>query len=174
MSRSSSSIATSEHLPPFPSSPCPPGHYPRRSDGLPPRAMGGFISSFLCNLVGIAFPAFASFKSLEAKNEEEDSFWLMYWVVFGVFSLFESIADSFIFWFPFYFEIKLACLIALQIPQLKLSSTIYKSYIQPYFKQHEKGIDSIGEEVLDEVNQKTKKLVKEEINSTINSAEKTQ
>ena len=39
---------------------------------------------------------------LETTNKEDDSQWLMYWVVFGTFSLMESISDVFIGWLPFY------------------------------------------------------------------------
>jgi len=52
----------------------------------------------------------------------------------------------FIFWIPFYYEIKLLLLLALQFPQLKLASTLYTSYIRPFLKKNEKKIDaSIGE-----------------------------
>jgi len=66
--------------------------------------------------------------------------------VFSVFALFESLADEFVFWVPFYYELKLLILIALQIPQLQLASTLYTVYLRPILKRNEAKIDSaIGE-----------------------------
>jgi len=63
--------------------------------------------------------------------------------VFSVFSLFEAVFDMVVFWLPFYYEIKLLLLVALQFPQLNLAATLYNSYIRPFLKKNEKQIDSV-------------------------------
>eukprot|EP01121_Diplochlamys_sp_Union-15-3_P001343 TRINITY_DN1116_c0_g1_i1.p1 TRINITY_DN1116_c0_g1~~TRINITY_DN1116_c0_g1_i1.p1 ORF type:complete len:161 (-),score=25.71 TRINITY_DN1116_c0_g1_i1:27-509(-) len=108
--------------------------------------MGGYISSFLCNFVGLVYPAYSSFKALESPQTDDDKQWLTYWVVFAIFSTFETIGDSFLFWFPFYYEIKLLALVLLQIPHLKLAATLYTNSVQPFFKQREGAIDSFVSE----------------------------
>eukprot|EP01117_Protostelium_nocturnum_P017654 TRINITY_DN721_c0_g1_i1.p1 TRINITY_DN721_c0_g1~~TRINITY_DN721_c0_g1_i1.p1 ORF type:complete len:157 (+),score=46.58 TRINITY_DN721_c0_g1_i1:78-548(+) len=103
--------------------------------------MGGYISSFLCNIVGCTFPVYASFKAIESPATNDDTQWLTYWVVFSVFTLLESFFDRIAFWLPFYYEFKLILLIALQLPQFKLAATLYESYIAPFFRNHQTGID---------------------------------
>jgi len=108
--------------------------------------MGGYISSFLCTILATTYPVYASFKALETEDKNDDTQWLTYWIVFSVFALFESLADELVFWVPFYYELKLLILIALQIPQLQLASTLYTVYLRPILKRNEAKIDSaIGE-----------------------------
>ncbi len=42
-------------------------------------------------------------KAIESATKEDDTKWLTYWVVYGVFSVAEFFADIFLSWFPFYF-----------------------------------------------------------------------
>lgn len=44
-----------------------------------------------------------SIKAIESTAKEDDTQWLTYWVVYGLFSVVESISDAFLFWFPFYY-----------------------------------------------------------------------
>jgi len=101
--------------------------------------MGGFISSFLCNLVGFVYPAYKSFKAIESPEPEDDTQWLTYWTVYAFFAFFESLADVVIFWLPLYYEAKLLFVIYLQVGG---ASTLYKAYVAPFFKQHQAKIDS--------------------------------
>lgn len=104
--------------------------------------MGGTISALITNVVGVAYPAYASFKALETPEEGDDRQWTTYWIIYGAFSLVEVFADLLVSWFPFYFPFKLLFLIALQWPKLNLAGTIYTTYLLPYLKTHEATIDA--------------------------------
>ena len=46
---------------------------------------------------------FCRIKAIESATKEDDTKWLTYWVVYGIFSVAEFFADIFLSWFPFYY-----------------------------------------------------------------------
>jgi hypothetical protein len=70
---------------------------------------------------------------------------MMYWIVFALFSAFETVADIFLFWLPFYYEIKFVFLVWLILPvwkDLLGSGLLYEKFVHPWFLTHEPTIDS--------------------------------
>lgn len=47
-----------------------------------------------------------SIKAIESPNKDDDTQWLTYWVVYGIFSIAEFFSDIFLSWFPFYYMMK--------------------------------------------------------------------
>lgn len=50
-------------------------------------------------------------KAIESPNKDDDTQWLTYWVVYGVFSIAEFFSDLFLSWFPFYYMLKVQWLL---------------------------------------------------------------
>ncbi len=57
----------------------------------------------------MSFCSSCSIKAIESNNKEDDTKWLTYWVVYGLFSVAEFFSDIFLFWFPFYYAGKVRC-----------------------------------------------------------------
>merc|ERR1712188_209704 len=106
----------------------------------------GFGAGLLCNFVGFVYPAYASFKSLESQNTNDDRLWLTYWVVYSCFCLIEGFLEYVLFWVPFYYPIKLAFLFFLFPPQPKGAMQLSEKFLRPALKPYVSLIDSAARE----------------------------
>ena len=101
------------------------------------------LANVFCLIVGYLYPAYASFKTLEAKYDEEQyRRWLVYWVVISAFSAVELFGDNLLFWFPFYYECKMGFIAWLVLPYFKGSATIYHQYIEPALEKYYPQVDA--------------------------------
>lgn len=67
-----------------------------------------FIDVLLHDMLAFVLPF--RIKAIESPNKEDDTQWLTYWVVYGVFSIAEFFSDLFLSWFPFYYMLKVCWL----------------------------------------------------------------
>uniref|UniRef100_A0A673JPY4 Receptor expression-enhancing protein n=1 Tax=Sinocyclocheilus rhinocerous TaxID=307959 RepID=A0A673JPY4_9TELE len=94
----------------------------------------------LCSLAfGTLYPAYSSYKAVKTKNVKEYVKWMMYWIVFALFTT--TISDIFVIMFPFYFELKIAFVIWLLSPYTKGSSVLYRKFVHPTLSNKETEID---------------------------------
>ena len=49
--------------------------------------------------------------AIESKTKGDDTQWLVYWVIFAIFSIMEVFVDLVLYWIPFYYAFKLAFLL---------------------------------------------------------------
>jgi receptor expression-enhancing protein 5/6 len=100
--------------------------------------MFGVGSSYITNLIGVAYPAFMSFLALESDGLEDDKQWLTYWVCFGAFNIIDQFAGIILTFIPFYYFLKLGFLVYLFHPSTLGATTVYNTVIIPRLQQYEK------------------------------------
>lgn len=95
------------------------------------------------NLVGLLYPMYASVKAIESKDNSDDTQWLTYWIIYGLFGFFETFIDLILYWIPFFYAIKIAFLVWCMHPTTKGATVLYTSVVRPAFLAHEEKIDSL-------------------------------
>ena len=115
-----------------------------------------WFSSYVTCLVGVLCPTYLSLKALESPEEDDDKLFLTYWVVYGLFSVFDVFTSFLINKIPFYYTFKLAFLIWMFMPNFKGSIYVYNIVIGPLFRKYEgkfdRGVEKIiknGEKIAD-------------------------
>ncbi|KAJ7305326.1 hypothetical protein JRQ81_011246 [Phrynocephalus forsythii] len=97
---------------------------------------------FPCRLLlGMLYPAYASYKAVKTKDVRAYVRWMMYWIVFALFMATEALAEPFLSWFPFYYEIKMAFVVWLLSPYTRGASLLYRNFVHPTLSRKEKEID---------------------------------
>ena len=131
----------------------------------------GVGAGSLCGITGFVYPAFKSFQAIESKMKGDDQQWLIYWVVYGFFSVIETFSDFLLYWIPFYyafkvranrfmslawtvslvltltlrpllFIFKLAFLLWMMLPQTMGAMFLYESFLRDFLKKNESKIDT--------------------------------
>jgi len=103
--------------------------------------VSALISRVILLVFGTLYPAYRSYKAIKNKDVREYVKWMMYWIIFALFTSFEAFADFFISWLPLYYEIKIVFIIWLLSPATKGSSILYRKFVHPRLQKHEKAID---------------------------------
>lgn len=100
------------------------------------------FESIITNLVGTAYPAFWTIKSIELNSANDQKKWLTYWVVFGSFILVDMFSVVIVKFVPFYFVLKILFLIWLFMPGSNGCTIIYYMLVKRVFRYYEDKIDS--------------------------------
>jgi len=99
------------------------------------------ISRCVIVVFGVLYPAYSSYKALNAKNTRNIVTWMMYWIIFAIFTAIECLTDILLSWLPFYYELKILFLIWLLSPATKGTTFLYRHFVHPQLMKHEEEID---------------------------------
>jgi len=107
---------------------------------------GFFLTKNFCFLANYILPAYHTHKCLQSENSDltKDE-WLRYWMLLGIATCFEFYADMFIFWIPFYYELKLSFF--LWLAYSRGADILYEKVLRPRLVVHEVAIDTALEQV---------------------------
>jgi receptor expression-enhancing protein 5/6 len=93
----------------------------------------GIGASFITNLVGFLFPAIMTVLAIESEKKDDDTQWLIYWVVFATFHMIEPLVQAVvIYWVPFFYPLKVSFLLWMMLPQTKGANVVF-NLVLPYF-----------------------------------------
>ena len=120
--------------------------------------MFGIGASYVTCIIAVAYPAFMSFLALETEDDEDDKQWLTYWVVFGLFSIFDQFAGFILHWIPFYYFLKMGFLIWCFHPSTQGATIVYNHYIREASKPLTHALDEAGNAVKKASSQVTDKV----------------
>ncbi|KAF8368046.1 hypothetical protein PRIPAC_85875 [Pristionchus pacificus] len=91
----------------------------------------GDLAHTVCNLIGVVYPSYVSVKAIRTDEKTDDTKWLIYWTVFGFFSLIDAFAKGIMHAFPIYFLFKALFLMYLFMPQTEGAEILYNNYVDP-------------------------------------------
>ncbi|GKT33048.1 TB2/DP1/HVA22-related protein like protein [Aduncisulcus paluster] len=104
----------------------------------------------ICLVVGIAYPAIASFKAVATVSKADDVQWLIYWICYGLFYLVESILDvifgSILGGTYYLCKIGFFCWMQLPVSGGKTGAQIICQYLLPLYRRYEGEIDDLFEQ----------------------------
>lgn len=105
--------------------------------------VSAILSRIVILVFGTLYPAYASYKAVRTKNVKEYVKWMMYWIVFALFTSIETFSDVLLSWLPFYYEVKIVFVLWMLSPMTKGSSFLFKKFVHPQLCRREKDIDEM-------------------------------
>lgn len=99
------------------------------------------MSRLIVLVGGTLYPAYESYKAVKSANVRQYVRWMMYWVIFAIFTTVETFTDILLSWVPFYYEIKVGFVVWLLSPYTKGAAFLYRKFVHPMLSRKEPEID---------------------------------
>ncbi|XP_072970865.1 protein HVA22-like isoform X2 [Typha angustifolia] len=95
--------------------------------------MGNF-GAFLSHLYTLA--GYASVRAIESPDKLDDEQWLAYWILYSFLTLMEMVAEPILYWIPIWYQIKVAFVAWLVLPQFRGASFIYERFVREQLRKY--------------------------------------
>ncbi|KAL1812364.1 hypothetical protein ACET3Z_022429 [Daucus carota] len=100
--------------------------------------------TFIHTLAGPAtmllYPLYASVMAIESTSKVDDEQWLAYWILYSFLTLVEMLFQPVLDWFPLWYDVKLAFVAWLVLPQFRGAAFIYEKFVrEQLFKKYAGG-----------------------------------
>ncbi|XP_042499308.1 HVA22-like protein e [Macadamia integrifolia] len=98
--------------------------------------MGRFwtLMTHLHSLAGpsvmLVFPLYASVMAIESTSKVDDEQWLAYWIIYSFLTILEMLLQPLLEWIPIWYDIKLALVAWLVLPQFRGAAYIYDTFVR--------------------------------------------
>ena len=102
-----------------------------------------YASDLLTISVKLAYPFWASFKAITSPDGNDDTTWLIYWVVLAITSFAECYLVPFVQWVPFFMLARLIFYIWLQLPVCNGSIFLFTKFIKPFLSKNSALLEKI-------------------------------
>lgn len=106
--------------------------------------------TILITVLTVIYPALMSMKAIQSKESNDDSVWLSYWMIFGVFHVLETFFGFFFSYIPYWDWIRLAFFLFLILPQTKGTEVLYKNHLKPFLAAHKDQIEDLVQRFKDQ------------------------
>eukprot|EP01026_Neomeris_dumetosa_P081303 TRINITY_DN9110_c0_g2_i5.p1 TRINITY_DN9110_c0_g2~~TRINITY_DN9110_c0_g2_i5.p1 ORF type:complete len:197 (+),score=4.89 TRINITY_DN9110_c0_g2_i5:174-764(+) len=107
------------------------------------------LSLYLCHIVGLVYPAFATHESISSHSQDQHQLWLTYWSVYGFICAMESIFSLVPLIVPLYYEIKLLFICWMLIPSAQESGAqiVYEQKVRPFIEKNQQQLTPLAKVV---------------------------
>ena len=92
-------------------------------------------------LLAYAYPGYLTFKDIERGADDRLELWCKYWLVIAALTALQPFMDTFLFFVPFYYSLKLAFACYLWANNLQGTEHVYGEYVRPFVRRYEPLVD---------------------------------
>ncbi|XP_057488768.1 HVA22-like protein e [Actinidia eriantha] len=98
------------------------------------------LITFLRSLAGLVtmllYPLYASIMALESPSNVDDEQWLTYWMLYSFLNLMEIFLKPILEWIPIEYDLKLAFVAWLVLPQFRGAAFVYEKFVREKIKKY--------------------------------------
>ncbi|KAK6148056.1 hypothetical protein DH2020_018968 [Rehmannia glutinosa] len=80
--------------------------------------------------VMLLYPLYASVVAIESTSKLDDEQWLAYWILYSFLTLMEMLLLPLLEWIPIWYDVKLAFVAWLVLPQFRGAAFIYEKFVR--------------------------------------------